>query len=160
MTRVRGIRGEVAVIPMTSRPERYAELPEITLFRATGESERQEIESVWQHGDRWIFKFRGIDSIDAAERFAGCELRIPKSRRAALPEGEFYYSDLLGCEVIEQATGESLGKVTNWHEFGGPGLIEVGELLIPFAKAIFTEIDLASRRIVVNLPEGLKDLGK
>jgi hypothetical protein len=105
-------------------------------------------------------EFRGIDSIDGAGRLAGCELRIPKSRRAPLPEGEFYYSDLLGCEVIERATGESLGCVSDWHEYGGPGLLQVGELLIPFAKSIFLEIDLASRRIYVNLPEGLKDLAK
>jgi ribosomal 30S subunit maturation factor RimM len=32
-----------------------------------------------------------------------------------------------------------------------------GELLIPFAAHICTEIDLASRRIVVSLPEGLRE---
>jgi len=35
-----------------------------------------------------------------------------------------------------------------------------GELLIPFARAICVEIDVAARRIVVDLPAGLKDLNR
>jgi ribosomal 30S subunit maturation factor RimM len=37
---------------------------------------------------------------------------------------------------------------------------EGGELLIPFAGSICTEIDPSRRRILVDLPEGLKDLNR
>jgi 16S rRNA processing protein RimM len=52
--------------------------------------------------------------------------------------------------------------VTDWHEYGGPPLLEVRgdsgkEVLIPFVKAICTEIDPAARRILVDLPEGLEE---
>jgi 16S rRNA processing protein RimM len=59
--------------------------------------------------------------------------------------------------------GQALGVVEGWQETGGTPLVEVkkndgAELLIPFAKSIFTKIDLNQRRIEVNLPEGLLDL--
>jgi ribosomal 30S subunit maturation factor RimM len=51
--------------------------------------------------------------------------------------------------------------VTRFEESGGSGLLVVGkDLLVPFARAICVEIDLAGRRIVVDLPEGLKDLNQ
>ena len=58
-----------------------------------------------------------------------------------------------------------MGRVTGWQECGGPALLEVDgvegeELLVPFARSICVEIDPAARRIVVDLPEGLKDLNR
>ena len=65
-------------------------------------------------------------------------------------------------QLVEKAGGERLGVVTACQEFGGPMLLEVerqGEpLLVPFARAICVEIDVGRRRIVVDLPEGLKEL--
>jgi 16S rRNA processing protein RimM len=131
----------------------------VTLFGpGSAEGERYTVESVWQHAGRWVFKFRGVETISDAEKLAGCEVRIPKSKRAPLGEGEFYYADLIGCEVIDCKTGESLGLVSDWHEYGGSGVLEVGKLLIPFARSICVEINVTARRIEVELPEGLKDL--
>jgi 16S rRNA processing protein RimM len=90
------------------------------------------------------------------------EVRIPISQRISLEPGEFFQSDLIGCEVIDRRTGESIGRVSDWQDSGGAGLLVVGddELLIPFVRAICVEIDPSSRRIAVELPEGLKDLNR
>jgi len=117
-----------------------------------------EVENTWMHGDHLIFKFKGVDSISDAEKLAGAEVAIPFEQRAALAEDEVYESDLIGCEVSD-TTGRALGVVTDFEETGGTPLLRVGEdLLIPFAKAICTHIDLEGRKITVNLPEGLLDL--
>jgi 16S rRNA processing protein RimM len=121
-----------------------------------------EVERTWMHGDHIIFKFKGIDSISAAEGLAGANVSIPMDQRPSPPEGEYYQSDLLGCEVFD-ATGRLLGTVSNFEEIGAAPLLEVRtpdnkELLIPFAKSICTKIDPAQRRIEVTLPEGLEDL--
>lgn len=120
------------------------------------------VERTWMHGDHVIFKFQGIDTISDAERLAGRDVSIPESERPAPAEGEYYLSDLVGCEVFDER-GRLLGSVADWQETGGPVLIELlgadgKELLIPFAKSIFAKIDLAARRIQVTLPEGLADL--
>ena len=115
------------------------------------------------HGDRLIFKFAGIDSISAAEPLAGFEVFIPAEERAELADGEFYLSDLVGCDVVERKTGQTIGVVSDWQEHGGPPLLEVKrndgrELLVPYAQSICVAIDPGLRRIEVELPEGLVDL--
>ena len=155
--RVRGNRGELTAISL-SKPERYEGLKEVFLFP---DGARQEVESVWFHAQRLILKFRGVDTISDAERLEGREVRIPRSARLPLEPGEYYESDLIGCEVLERGSGESLGRVTGLQETGGSGLLEVdGGLLIPFARSICVAIEPQARRIVVELPAGLKELNQ
>ncbi len=157
--KTRGNRGEITAWALSSKPERYQSLQEVHLFGSAGE--RFEVESTWFHQGTLVFKFRGVDSISDAERLTGLEVRIPLSQRMPLEPGEFFQSDLVGCEVVDRRTGESLGRVSGWQDSGGPGLLVVeGHLLIPFARAICVEIDPAARRIAVELPEGLKDLNR
>ena len=122
---------------------------------------RYEVESTWFHNGVLVFKFRGVDSISSAERLAGAEVRVPFGQRIILEPGEYFESDLLGCEVVDRRTGESLGRVTRLDEGGSSGLLVVDDdLLIPFARSICIEIDPAAKRIAVELPEGLKELNR
>ena len=162
LTRARGIRGEISADGFGCDPERFAEVEKVYLFGPDGaKGPTAEIEDVWEHHGFLVFKFRGVDTRTEAEKLQGWEVRIPIEQRRPVPEGEYFQSDLVGCEVVER-DGRVLGRVTGWRDFGGPGLLAVkygeSELLIPFAKAICTEIDLEARRITVNLPEGLTDL--
>ena len=158
-----GNRGGLAAVSLTSKPERFQQLREVFLFRdgAPVGAGGFEVESVRQHLSEWIFKFRGVDTISDAERLERAEVRVPIAERVALEQGEYYLSDLIGCEVREQRTGELVGMVTGWEDAGGGGVLEVGgDLLIPFARSICVEIDTQAKRILVNLPEGLKDLNR
>jgi len=159
-----GNRGGLAAVPLTSRPERFQQLGEVFLFREgkpVGVGGFQ-VESVREHARAWIFKFRGVDTISDAELMEHAEVRIPIAQRLAVEEGEHYVSDLMGCEVKERNTGSLVGVVTGWQEAGGVGLLEIGEgdgkLLVPFARSICVEVDTRAKRILVVLPEGLKDL--
>jgi len=114
------------------------------------------------HGDVLVFKFKGIDTISDAERLAGLDVAIPMEQRAPAPEGEYYQSDLVGCEVVD-AAGRLLGVVEAWEETEGTPNLAVRatggcEILIPFAKSICRKIDVAQRRIEVSLPDGLEEL--
>jgi 16S rRNA processing protein RimM len=153
--KTRGNRGELTAFSLSSKPERFENLREVYLF---GSGQKYEVEETWFHLRTLIFKFRGVDTISDAEKLVGSEVRVPISERAPLEPGEYYESDLIGCEVVERSTGESLGRVAALQDGGGAGLLEVGNLLIPFSKAICVEIDPGARRITVELPEGLKDL--
>ncbi len=164
----RGNRGEVEAIPLSDRLERFNRLSEVYLFDAgnyVSVPAPIEVEEVWEYRGRVVFKFRGVDTISEAERLRGREVRIPLADRPPLPPGEYYQSDLVGCRVIERATGTLIGRVRRWQEAGGPALLEIEgaggeEILVPFASAICVEIDVAGRRILVDLPVGLKDLNR
>ena len=157
LTRPRGNKGELTAFALTSKPERFAELQRVHLF---GAGDAFDIERVWEHDGAFVFKFRGVDSISEAEKLRGFEVRVPRSERVALEPGEFFHSDLVGCEVRERLSDRVVGRVTGWEEYGGPALLEVdgGRLLIPFVKAICVEILPDERLIRVDLPEGLESL--
>jgi 16S rRNA processing protein RimM len=121
-----------------------------------------KLERAWEHKGDWVLKFQGIDSREAAERLRGAELWVAPEERGQLAEGEYFQSDLLGCQVVENGTEKSLGVVRGWQQYGGPPLLKVeregGEVLIPFVNAICRDIDLDARLIRVELPEGLLEL--
>jgi 16S rRNA processing protein RimM len=156
--KTRGNRGELTAFPLSGKAERFQALHEVFLF---GSGSRYEVETTWFHQGTLIFKFRGVDSISDAELLTGAEVRVPLDQRTPLDPGEFFQDDLVGCQVVDRRTGQSLGSVSGWEDGGGAGLLVVnGDLLIPFARSICVEIDPAARRIAVELPEGLKDLNR
>ena len=146
---------------LASGPERFAGR---TVTLAGPDSSKQAvIENARLHGDRLVLKFEGVDSIDEAERLRGVEVRVPLSERLPAAEGEFFLTDLVGCEMVDRRTGESVGRVEGWLDTGGPALLEVRdprgrEALVPFVRSILIEIDIESKRILADLPEGLIDL--
>jgi len=156
--KTRGNIGELTAFPLSGKPERYEELNEVFLF---GSGACYDVESTWFHNGTLIFKFQGVDSISQAELLVGQEVRVPASQRIPLEQGEFFQDDLVGCQVVDRRTGQSIGSVSGWEDGGGSGLLVVDSgLLIPFARSICVEIDPAAKRIVVELPEGLKDLNR
>jgi 16S rRNA processing protein RimM len=158
--KTRGNRGEITALALSSRPERYQTAREVYLWRGEDPGEKREVEAAWFHDSTLILKFRGVDSISEAEQWSGAEVRVPFTERAPLEPGEFFESDLIGCEVVERSTGQSLGRVSEWQDGGGSGLLAVGDLLIPFAREICVSIDPTSGRIEVELPAGLKELNR
>jgi len=166
--RARGLRGE-----LNARASRdagfYQSLGAVYLRRRdgafAGDGRAYEVESVKPFKDGLIYRFRGIDNRTDAEGIEHCEVLIPEKERPPLTEGEYYLSELIGCQVFDLGTGQEIGKVVRWQEFGGPELLEVedsrgGLILIPLAKEICVEIDLANRRIVVDPPAGLIELNR
>lgn len=167
ITRSRGNRGEVSAISLSDHPERFQQLEEVLLFGAEASPEtpvRFTVEEIWHHGARLIFKFQGVDSISEADRLRNAEIRVPMEERFPLPEGEYYHSDLEGCEVVERTSGETVGVVERFLEQGGNGMLQVKpasanhEILIPFIRNICVEIDVEAKRIVIDPPEGLLEL--
>jgi 16S rRNA processing protein RimM len=153
--KTRGNRGEVTAEQFSSKPERYARLKRVYLF---GSGQAVDVEETWFHRGVLIFKFVGIDTISDAESLRGAEVRVPIEERAALEPDEYFQSDLIGCEVLERSAGQLLGRVVDWIDAGSGLLVLESGTLIPFARSICVDIDPASKRIVVELPKGLKEL--
>jgi len=158
--RARGNRGELLGEIYSSRPGRAEQLRQVTLER-NGRTLAAEIEQVWIHDGRPVFKFAGIDSISDAEPWAGADILVAAEQRQAPEEGEYSFQDLIGSEVLDR--GNPVGIVRGIEEFGSAPLLKVEgvngrEILIPFAKAMLREIDIAGKKIRVELPEGLLEL--
>src|SRR5262252_165510 len=184
--RPRGNKGEVAAELLTDFPERLKDQREIFLTRDRTAPCPVSLESFWvdrNHPGNCIFHFAGVSTIDDAEKLRGVEVQIPWERRAVLPSGSYFISDLIGCSVFGLPTGALLlrsspcllaeapallGQVRDVYFPGerqpGTPLLALdtpqGELLIPLAEDICKKIDLPARRIEVLLPEGLRELNR
>ncbi|HEX8560603.1 MAG TPA: ribosome maturation factor RimM [Pyrinomonadaceae bacterium] len=156
----RGVRGEVACDLLTDFPERFDRLEELIAVFPGGRRQRLRLEGHWLHGDRVVLKFGGYDAPEAAAALAGCELAVPESEAVELEEGEFYDWQLEGCRVVT-VEGAEVGRVFEVLHTGGeaPVLVirdEAGrENLVPLAESICVEVDVESKLIRVDAPEGL-----
>jgi 16S rRNA processing protein RimM len=157
--RERGRIGELTAEIYSSQPGRAEKLKDVVLSLA-GLKRPVQVERLWYHNSRPVFKFLGIDSISDAEIWRGADLLAPESERARPEPGEYSHADLIGCEICAP---EPLGTVRGVEDYGSQILLRVekaagGEMLVPFAKAICREIDVARKIIRAELPEGLADL--
>lgn len=160
LLRTRGRVGEFIAEIDSDQPGRAEKLKRVLLRK--GPTERSaEVERLWFHSGRPILQFAGIDSISAAEPWEHAEILVAPDERVEPEPGAYLHEDLIGCSVVEN--GHALGTVDAIEELGGPPILrlctpEGRELLIPFARAICRDIDIAHKRIGVELPEGLTEL--
>ncbi len=165
-----GRKGEVLSEILTDFPERFADRTTLTLLSPAGVPLRTvNLIHHWLHKGQIVLHFEGVDSISAAEALNGLIVAIPAAERAPLAEDEFYIGDLIGCALIDCATGseKEIGIITDVDRNSGPVPLLVitpatgpksDEKLIPFAKAWLKQIDIPNHRLIMSLPEGLTDL--
>jgi 16S rRNA processing protein RimM len=160
--RPRGNRGELLVRSQSDVPNRLAQLSTGNVRLANGTDVQVKVANAWEFKGDWVLQFAGVDSIDAAERFRNAEIWVDRAERGALPEGELFESDFIGCSISDFESGHPLGIVTGWQRYGGPPLLEVEvngrQALIPFVNQICREVNLELRIIRVQVPDGLLEL--
>lgn len=111
--------------------------------------------AVRPHGKRLLIHLDGIDDADAAAAYAGATLWAPRDDVDVAP-GEFLDADLVGCDVVT-LDGVSHGLVERVEHYPSSDMLVVGGRFVPMVSAIVREIDVGSRRIVVDPPAGLLD---
>ena len=154
-----GRKGEVLVQPLSDLPHRFASLQRVFVpAEGTAGARAVTVTDRWPHKGRFVLKFEGVDSIDAAETYRGLELRIGLDEVEALPKGSYYHYQLKGLKV-EDPRGRPLGTAADVLVTGGEAPVLVvrgvsgGEVLIPMAEAFIREVDLDHGRIVAVDPE-------
>ena len=163
VARPHGLRGDVVVNPETDFiAERFR--PGATLWtRSAGREEQLTITSARVQNGRPVIGFEGLSSIEAVERLAGLELRVPETSLQPLEPGRYYEHQLVGC-AVETAKGEAVGTVVRVESGAGGSRLVVdgprGEILVPLAAEICVDVDVAARRIRIEPPEGLLELNE
>ena len=162
--RERGIKGEISGESLTSHPERFAQLKRVFLTKEGHQTKELDVERVWDFRGSPVFKFQGVDTMTDAEKLRGYEVAIPDAERVELDPGEFFLSDLVGCQLSDHE-GKVIGTVTGFFENGPQAVLEVEgadeqEIMIPFVKAFFPEIDLKAKKATVELPDGLVEVNR
>jgi 16S rRNA processing protein RimM len=100
-----------------------------------------------------VAKLKGIDDRTAAEKLAKRDIGIPRDALDTLDEGENYWIDLIGCEVVD-ALGKKLGRIDSLMETGANDVLVVKngteEQLIPYIDEVIVKVDRATKVVTVN----------
>jgi 16S rRNA processing protein RimM len=161
VAKTQGRHGEVAADLYTDFPEKFAERTHLSALAKDGSRKELEVTDHWPHKGWMVFKFAGVDDMDAAERLIGIELQIPAAERAALEPGAAYVSDLVGCTVFDGAREVGIVKDVEFTSGSAPLLILAHgnrEHMVPFVESFVKRLDVAAKKIEMQLPEGLLEL--
>jgi len=183
LLRPQGRRGELLADPLTDMPEIFAAGRSLwpaspTADAPTADTSPLTLEEHFfptgRNAGRIVLKLSGCDSISAAEQLAHQQLFVPASDLPALEDGAFFVGDLIGCELFN---GETVAGTITGVEFpttpDGRSRIEdaapllaldlpnasadAEPTLVPFVHDWIDSVDLAAKRIVMHLPDGLLD---
>ncbi len=106
----------------------------------------------------FLVELAGVETAEAAEKLIGRELLIPPDQLESLPEGEYYWKDLIGLKVRTEA-GEFLGEIEIVFATGSNDVYvcrgKEREILLPATAEVVREIDLEKGEMIVRLLEGL-----
>ena len=161
IVRTHGIKGQVIAFFDVDFPEDYEELESVFLL-INGKLVPFFIDRIEpQAAAKFILKFEDLDTIQEAEKLKGVALYLPLTELPELEEDQFYFHEVIGYQVIDEAKGE-LGTVTDFFAMPNQDLMAMDfqgqEVLIPVADEIILRTDKANKKIFVKLPEGLLEV--
>lgn len=119
------------------------------------------VRSVREQGEGIVAMAEGVDDRNAAEALRGHEIHVARSEFPRTPDGEYYWVDLIGLDVVNRES-QPLGRVIGLIDTGPhcvlrilpAGIVEPAkpdqERLIPFVEAFVDDVDLAAKLIKVD----------
>lgn len=152
-----GKQGWVKVYSYTRPPESILQY-DPWLIRSEGEWRNHRLQGGRRQGKGLVAHLEQCPTREEANRLIGADIAVPLERLPALPEGEYYWVQLEGLQVVnlENAT---LGVVSHLLETGANDVMVVVQTLqaeertqskhrlIPYVAEVVKEVDL-ERRIV------------
>ncbi|MCB0721815.1 MAG: 16S rRNA processing protein RimM [Ignavibacteriae bacterium] len=161
-----GVKGYLKVIQLTDFPDRYKNLKSVHLYSETRKAffdnsgiYEFDVDETQVTPDLIKLKLKGIDSKTQSDLLRNYLVTIPLDKRVKRNKGEFYYYELINCEVYDD--GNLIGKVIMVENFGGDDLLKIKlegketDVYIPYRDEFIKKVDKSKKRIDVKLIEGL-----
>lgn len=160
---VYGIKGWLKIHSYTEEPEAIFDYSPWVL-NLGGNKQNVEVSEWRRHNNGLIAKFSDINDRNDAQLRTGAEIIVADEQLPELPEGEFYWRDLIGMDVVNEQ-GYNFGKVTDIMETGSNDVLVVKanrndafgkkERLIPYLEdQVIKSVSLDNKQIDVDWDPG------
>jgi len=154
-----GLKGEVKILPHSDfLYERFNEGNRLYILHQNQTIE-VKVKSFRMHKNLPLVVFDGYDNINLIEKYKQCDI-LGEKNTEYLDEGEYYYSDIIGCRVIDKQRG-CIGEITSIIETLAHDLLVVktakGEIKIPYVDAFILEVNMEEKIFYVQLIKGMYD---
>lgn len=149
-----GVHGEVKLESWTEPRERIFDYRPWLLASAPGEVQTVDGVRGRKQGKGLVARLPGVDDRDQAAALVGRDILVDRGQLPAPAEGEFYWADLEGLEVVT-TEGVVLGRVSHLVATGANDVLVVHgggkEHLLPFVRERYVQdVDMEAGRIVVD----------
>lgn len=140
-----GMQGWLRLHPFGDDPLAWAEMPVWWISRDGQSWSECKLKRLKTHNNGLVVLLDGVGDRTAAEAMKGVMVGAPRSALPTTEEGEFYWSDLIGLDVINTAD-ERLGKVAGLIETGASSVLRVvaddaSERLLPFVATVVLAVE-------------------
>lgn len=157
-----GIKGELKVLPDFGSPEDFLNYHEVSfVYPDTKSRQNFKISRCRPQAKIVVLQLDGVGDRTMAETFCGSEVWIDKNSLPAQPDGNFYWHDLIGLQVVTES-GRKLGQVENILATGGHDILVIldgsHEYLIPLRKEFLLHSDPAAGILTVAEVPGLFEI--
>lgn len=155
-----GVKGEMKIEPMTDFPGRFKELERVYLVSPAGRELVCNVKSVRYAGETPVLLFSGYDAPEKAKALNGWFVKVPEEETVPLPEGQYYWYELIGMDVFSE-DGEKLGSIVDIFETGSNDVYVMKrrgqEVYLPATKEVIKQVDRKTRRMIIHLMDGLME---
>ncbi len=122
---------------------------------------RVRVAEIKVHSDSIVVRLDGMADRNGAESLKGARIHVPRSAFPPAEDGEYYWVDLIGLEVVNRE-GVHLGVVRDLMPTGPTsvlvmeytetvdGVEKTAERMVPFVGAYIDDVDLKARRITAD----------
>jgi 16S rRNA processing protein RimM len=154
ITSVNGVRGNVKIRIFTSSPTDIENFKKV--FDENGNTYSFKV--LIEKKDYIIASIEGVNSRNEAENLLNTSLYVDRKDLPEAAEEEFYYADLIGLEVLDDAD-KLVGKVCSVVNYGAGDIIEITPpqsektFMVPFSKVSFPKVDLQKGVLVYSAPD-------
>jgi 16S rRNA processing protein RimM len=155
-----GTQGEVKILPLTDKQQRFVNLPSVYLGKNAANTELMNILKVRFDSRQIVLCFQGIGTVEEAKKLTGCYLFVQKENAVKLQDGNYFIDDVIGCEVLTEER-KNVGIITDLLTLPMNDVWVVKkdakELLIPAVKSIIRQVDIEHKRVTIHALDGLLD---
>ncbi len=166
LNKAHGTKGEIFIWPLTDHPESTF-VPGVVLYLCDANGDlptdpatlRIDASRAYRRG--FLVRFEGVRDRRGLEGLLGRYVMRSMDQIEALEEGETFYHDLLGMEVVT-VDGQRVGEVIEIYELKPADLLEIRgperDFMIPFIAEMIQSVSVADNRIVLDPPPGLLEV--
>ena len=151
VTKVRGVKGELVVLPWSDKLDRFSDLEEVFLGEENPKVFRVQHARI--HQGKVLLQLKGIETPQQAQVWVGSLVQMPAERLPVLSSDEFYVHDLVGMEVYTE-DGEKIGQIREVISNPGNDIFRVSqegkEYYLPATKKAVLKVELAEKKVIVK----------
>jgi 16S rRNA processing protein RimM len=156
-----GLKGTSKIQPYAESLEIFKSGTALLVSSPDGSENRYEIDWIKPHSRGALLALKEITGCDQAKSLIGSELFIGKAELPKLETGAYYWFDLIGVNVYT-SDDRCIGRIDSIIETGANDVYVVKnadkEILVPALESVVRSIDIESKIMRVELPEGLEEI--